>query len=208
MHPPQDMTDPPQDMTDPPQDMTPPPQDKTGCPQDMTGCPQDLTHPPQDMTDPPQVMTDSPQDVTDPPQDITDSPQDMTYPPHDMTDPPPDMTHSPQDMTDPAQEETNAESPAPDALLIGALCNQQADGANLEVLHPAEAQQAKPKLMVPIFRRRTCALQVPSPPQDPIHPGRLPNSSDPIDLGPRSRDAAEDMIEEELEKGNGIFTIK
>lgn len=135
------------------------------------------------------------------------------------TNPPSEAIHPPQDMTDPAQDETDAEQPALDADPVGANCNQQADHANQQgpyanqdVMLPAEVQQAKQKPMVPIFRRRTCALPVSTavPPQGPTHLRHLLDSTGPegpIDLGPSSRDAAEDMIEEDLQKGISIIMI-
>ena len=133
----------------------------------------------------------------------TKSPSEVTEPPQNRTGPLPEVT-------DPTREETDAKQPALDADLTSATCNQQAPEANQEVLHPAEVQQAKPQLMVPIFRRRTCALPVTATPQGPTLLGRPVDSSDlegPIDLGPSSRDSAEDMIEEDLDKGNSVIII-
>ena len=163
----------------------------------------------------PLEATNPPSSVIRPPQDMTDPPHDMTDRPQGMTDPPQDVTNPPQDMTDPTQEESEAEQPAVVADLISATCSQQAEHAkqqtpyaNQEILDPTEVQQAKPQLMIPVFRRRTCALPVSMIHQGPNPLGHLvgspgsPGSKGPTDLGPSSRDAAEDMIEEDLEKGN------
>ena len=139
------------------------------------------------------------------------APLEATNPPSQVTHPPQDMTDPPQEVTDPAQEETGTQQPAPDGDLVDASWNQQADHAHQEVLCPAEVQQAKPKLMVPIFRRRTCALSVSTNPTGPTDLGQLVDSSGSegrIDLGPSSRDAAEDMIEEDLEKGISTIMIE
>ena len=145
----------------------------------------------------------------------------MTDPPQDMTDPPQGTTDPPQEVTDPTQEESEAEQTALVADLIGATCSQQAEHAkqqtpyaNQEVLDPTEVQQAKPKLMIPVFRRRTCALPVSTIHQGPNPLGHLvgspgsPGSKGPTDLGPSSRDAAEDMEEEDPEKGNSMVTCQ
>ena len=172
-------------------------------------CALQATDRPSAVIRPPQGMTDPFQDMTDPPRDMTDHPQGMIDPPQDMTDPP-------QGMTDPSEEESEAEQPALVANLICATCNQQAEHANQqalcanrEVLHPAEVQQAKPKLMVPIFQRRTCALPVSITPQGPNPLGYLvgsPGAEGPTDLDPSSsRAATEDMIEEEMETGNSML---
>lgn len=178
-----------------------PPAGVTDPPHSVMARPAEVGEPPHETTDPPQDMIDAPAEVTDPPYSMTDPPAEVGEPPQDVTDP----LH---DMTDAARKKATAQQPALGTDMIGAVHIPESPRANQESLHPAVVQQAKPKLVVPIFRRRTHALPISTNPQGLTHLGQWVDSASPegpVNLRPTSHDAVEDMIEEaDFDKGNNF----
>ena len=185
---------------------------------------------PPDMCAPPMVI--------EPPPEVIYPHSEVIDPHSELVDPPPKGMDPPPEVTDPAmvdldgvgsdQEALAADSLSPAHNQVarhanpehadqGALCanqgplhaNQGVPDTNQEALHATEAQQAKPKLMIPAFRRRPRALPVRTTPRCLDHHGHLEGSTNPAgptDLHPSPYEAAEDTIEEE-ELGNGDFII-
>ena len=122
---------------------------------------------------------------------------------------PPSRTDAPPEMGDPPAEVP--EPPATVALnardavqeVLGA--DSSSSALNPRTLHTTDVHQAKPKMMIPTFRRRTPALPVST-----LRPGlshhqglmKLPNPEAPVEPVEACEDAAEDMISDDPENGD------
>lgn len=137
----------------------------------------------------------APHEGTDPPPDMGDPSAEVPDPPAEMPDPPATLVLNTADAT---QEVVSSADPSSSAPRPSAFC-------------PAEVQPAKPKMMMPTFRRRTPALPVSTTHPGPTHPEGLGKASDPdapTDVVEASDNAAEDMILDEPENGDHLTMSK
>lgn len=172
---------------------------------------------PSKATDPPSEMGGTPAGVQDPSPEAIDPLLEAIEPPSELRDPLSEAIGPSAETKDPPAEVPDPPigvpgPPANEGLDEGADAVQGPMGVDFRstapkqrALHAGEVQPAKPKMMIPTFRRCTPALPISTIPLGPTHHEGLvkpPNREAPNDVVGTHDGAAEDMISDEPENGD------